>query len=52
MYPQLKMLLHLNGAMPTIPALKSFWDMKAKDKLEILSKEMQITGYDPKSIFA
>ena len=52
MYPHLKMLLHLNGAMPTIPALKSFWDMKAKDKLEILSKEMQITGYDPKSIFA
>ena len=52
MYPHLKMLLHLNGAIPTVTASKSFWYMNAKDKLEILSKEMQITGYDTKSIFA
>jgi hypothetical protein len=52
MYPHLKMLLHLNGEIPLVPALKSFWEKKTSQKLEILSKEMEDTRYDPKSIFS
>jgi hypothetical protein len=52
MYPYLKMLLHLNGAIPTISALQSFWERSARQKLEILQNEMQDTKYDPKSIFS
>jgi hypothetical protein len=35
-----KMLLHLNGSFPNVPALKSFWEMSAKQKLEILTEEI------------
>ena len=52
MYPHLKMLLHLNGEIPTVPALKSFWEKNTRQKLELLSKEMEDTRYDPKSIFS
>ena len=52
MYPQLKMLLHLNGAIPSDPALKSFWDKNAQEKLRILSLEYLNTKYDSKSIFS
>ena len=52
MYPQLKMLLHLNGAIPSDPALKSFWDKNAQEKLQILSLELLNTKYDSKSIFS
>jgi len=40
MYFSLKMLLHLNGSFPTVPALKSFWEISAKQKLEILTEEI------------
>jgi hypothetical protein len=52
MYPQLKMLLHLNGAIHSDPALKSFWDKNAQEKLRILSLEYLNTKYDSKSIFS
>jgi hypothetical protein len=40
MYFALKMLLNLNGSFPTVPALKSFWEMSAKQKLVVLTEEM------------
>jgi hypothetical protein len=46
------MLLHLNGAIPSDPALKSFWDKNAQEKLRILSLEYLNTKYDSKSIFS
>ena len=52
MYLHLKMLLHLNGAISSGPALKSFWEKSAEEKLAILQKEMQDTKYNPRSIFS
>jgi hypothetical protein len=52
MHIHLKMLLHMNGALPSFPALKSFWEKSAKEKLAILRKEMQDTNYNPRSIFS
>jgi hypothetical protein len=52
MYFSLKMLLHLNGSFPTVPALKSFWEISAKQKLEVLTEEIKDTKYNPKSVFS
>jgi hypothetical protein len=39
MYTHLKMLLNINGAIPTVEALQSFWKKTARQKLEHLQKE-------------
>jgi hypothetical protein len=36
MYPHLKMLLNINGAIPTVEALQGFWKKNAGEKLEHL----------------
>jgi hypothetical protein len=52
MYYHLKMLLHVNGSIPTVPDLKSFWNKSAKSKYELLQKEMLENNFDPLSTFS
>ena len=46
MHFYLKMLLHTNGSLPSLPGLSSFWHQSINEKVKLLKEELKETSFD------